>query len=134
MKNAHHTRNAADTRRSWYQATPPSYAANAPAGTPSEKINALSDALAQAGQPVDPIEVDGEVHRYHPEGKRNGDAPCWYVAHWLTNDHLVAHFGDHRTDPAGKGTEWQSWEHFKNDPVDREAIAKEQAERKRQAE
>lgn len=108
--------------------------AAAPAATQFEKIDALSDALAQAGQPVDHIEVDGEIHRYHPHGKHKGDMPCWYSAHWLNNGQLVAHFGDHRIDPAGKGTEWRSWEHLKGEPVDREAIAREQAERKRQSE
>ena len=42
---------------------------------PIDPLRALSDALARAGQPVEHLEPDGEIHRYDPPDKGKGSQP-----------------------------------------------------------
>lgn len=73
-----------------------------------DALDRFRDLLAEAGQPVDEIIVDGRIHRYDPPGAKRGRKPCWYVLYDLPSGHLVGSFGDWRVND--KGTEFRSWE------------------------
>lgn len=99
-----------------------------------EIIDALADALAAAGQPVDHLEVDGRLHRYSPDGKRKGRKPCWYRAFQYNSGHIDCSFGDWRE---GVTHYWRSWEELDGpgpDPAERQRIERELEHRRHQAE
>ena len=75
----------------------------------ADPLGDLSEALMRAGQPVEDLIPDGQLHRYDGDGKR-GRKPCWYVVHTLSSGHVVGVFGDNRLGTDYK-VKWRSWEH-----------------------
>lgn len=99
-----------------------------------ECLDALHQALADAGQPLDHIIIDDRRHRYPAPDEKRGRKSCWYAAHWLSNGHILCNFGNNILDPAGKGQTWRSYDNQPIDPGELERLRQEADECRRREE